>query len=119
MSTPILLQSQKNAVHLTIKESGLNPLEFDLIDPQSAHPRGTRFIARLVHLPSASWFIFDRDRVSYSPAKETQEETVATELGRQDNDARFLARVPQARGGGARSLGFVGSGAGDVRRRTG
>ena len=74
MSTPLLLRSQQNAVLLMIKESGLSRHEFELIDPYKASPRGTRFITRLVHIPSGFWFHFGERSVSFSPGKEAQQD---------------------------------------------
>jgi hypothetical protein len=67
-----LLKSQKNEVLLTIQASGMDPSDFELSAPASG--RGTI----LTHFPSAYWFFFDENDVSFSPAQEEKQDTFRT-----------------------------------------
>ena len=71
MNDARLLQSQKNEVLLTIKESGLNPREFELVDPPE-----NGCITHLIHVPSGYRFRLSEFAVSYSPAEETRQQHI-------------------------------------------
>lgn len=69
MSDPNLLQSQKNEVLLIIKDSGMNPLEFQLIE-------GSGWLPKVVHTPSGFDFTFSGDSVIFSPGANTVSQEV-------------------------------------------
>jgi hypothetical protein len=64
-----LLQSQRNDVLLTVRESGINPLEFQLLEEAHLYPK-------LVHTPSVFFYQFGTSHVVFSPGAETQQQEV-------------------------------------------
>jgi hypothetical protein len=70
MSDPNLLQTQKNEVILIIKESGMNPLEFQLIE-------GRGWLPKVLHTPSGFDFVFSGDSILCSPGAEKVRQEVS------------------------------------------
>jgi hypothetical protein len=67
MGNALLLQTQKNEVLLTVRQSGMNPLEFELVEQPNV---------RLIHKPSKFLFIFGENAVTFSPGAEAQYQTI-------------------------------------------
>jgi hypothetical protein len=70
MSDPNLLQTQKNEVILIIKESWMNPLEFQLIE-------GRGWLPKVLHTPSGFDFVFSGDSILCSPGAEKVRQEVS------------------------------------------
>jgi hypothetical protein len=68
MGNAVLLQTQNNEVLLTVRQSGMNPLEFELVEHSNV---------RLIHKPSKILFIFGENVATFSPGAEAQYQTIA------------------------------------------
>ena len=82
-----LLPSQKNEVLLAIRESGMNPLEFEFTE--SRRPRSTVTSIQLTHVPSKYWFRLHGTIVRFSPGEETSQE--------QSNELSWTGKIGKLR----------------------